>query len=227
MPRDNERAAAAIVPDRHLLARFDDAELRRFVRLHYLPLVRLVYRERLQTSRNLMRRVAPFGRALEVGFGPGFLLPALDQYADKVVAVDIHGESGRVAAMLDRQRIAGVSLMRNSITALAFRDASFDFVISTSVLEHIHALDAALQELSRVVRPGGFLVLGFPVKNRLTDTLFRMVGFAVDEEHPNSHADIITALGRVFRIRQQSHLPNWLPLDLALYSWILCEKPKA
>ncbi|OFW06406.1 MAG: hypothetical protein A3I61_19840 [Acidobacteria bacterium RIFCSPLOWO2_02_FULL_68_18] len=200
--------------------------MRRFVRLHYLPLVRMVYRKRLQTSRGLMRGVTPFRRALEVGFGPGFLLPALAHYAQKVVAVDIHHESGRVAAMLDRQRVTGVLLMRNSITALAFRDASFDFVISTSVLEHIHALDAAVRELSRVVRPGGSLVLGFPMKNRLTDTLFKMVGFAVDEHHPNSHADIIAALGRTFRIRHQSHLPNWLPLDFALYGWVLCEKPK-
>ena len=41
-------------------------------------------------------------------------------------------------------------------------DASFDFVFSNSVLEHIPNLHAVLDEIARVVRPGGRVVATVP-----------------------------------------------------------------
>jgi ubiquinone/menaquinone biosynthesis C-methylase UbiE len=214
-----------VVPDKKLLSPLADPDLQGFVRLHYLPFSRIVYRKRLQIVIDLMNRNAPYQRGLEIGFGPGFLLPALARSCREVVAVDIHEEAGPVGVMLRRQNVTGVSLMRNSISELAFRDASFDLVVSMSVLEHIHRLDAALREIARVVRQHGTVVLGFPVKSRLTDSLFKALGYEPDDLHPNSHASIIGAAGKVFRITGQQHYPEWAPLNVSLYSWITCEKP--
>jgi SAM-dependent methyltransferase len=46
--------------------------------------------------------------------------------------------------------------------ALPFADASFDAVICSEVLEHVPDDLAIFQELTRVLRPGGTLILGTP-----------------------------------------------------------------
>jgi SAM-dependent methyltransferase len=56
-------------------------------------------------------------------------------------------------------------------TALNYADASFDVAYSVSVIEHIPASgDAqAMSELSRVLRPGGLLILTFPFRKQLEE----------------------------------------------------------
>lgn len=46
-----------------------------------------------------------------------------------------------------------------SAGALAFPDASFDTVVSTSMLEHDPAFWDTLREVARVLRPGGHLII--------------------------------------------------------------------
>jgi len=41
------------------------------------------------------------------------------------------------------------------ITSLTFKDASFDLIVSSDVLEHVPRLDLAFTETARVLRPGG------------------------------------------------------------------------
>lgn len=49
-------------------------------------------------------------------------------------------------------------------TRLSFPDNSFDLVYSISVIEHIHGNYAdAVHEMARVLKPGGYLYLTFPV----------------------------------------------------------------
>jgi SAM-dependent methyltransferase len=48
--------------------------------------------------------------------------------------------------------------------ALDFPDASFDLLCSFHVIEHIPALDRALAEMARVVKPGGKVLLVYPAE---------------------------------------------------------------
>ncbi len=48
------------------------------------------------------------------------------------------------------------------LCALDFEDARFDGVLCNEVFEHLPALDRALEEIARVLRPGGFLLSTFP-----------------------------------------------------------------
>lgn len=53
----------------------------------------------------------------------------------------------------------GIDYRREDLTALSFETASFDAVICIGVLMHIPDVEKALQELARVLRPGGYLII--------------------------------------------------------------------
>lgn len=92
------------------------------------------------------------GRVLEVGSGTGLLQDMVADY----VGVDITASS---AAFMRKPFGVG------SATALPFPDNSFDGAFSFWVLEHIARPAAMLDEMRRVVRPGGtiFLVAAYAV----------------------------------------------------------------
>ncbi|MES2625104.1 MAG: class I SAM-dependent methyltransferase [Pseudomonadota bacterium] len=93
-----------------------------------------------------------------------------------------------------------VSGLRNeSITKLSFADASFDFVLSFDVFEHIPEYHKALQECFRVLKPGGRLLFTVPFR---LDNQTNLVRATVDAEgnvqhlmEPEYHGDPISNAG--------------------------------
>jgi SAM-dependent methyltransferase len=71
----------------------------------------------------------------------------------------------------ERQRIAPVP--HQDLACLTFTDASFDVAISNDVFEHLPDLPAALQELARVLKPGGTLLATFPFLPFHAESLIR------------------------------------------------------
>jgi len=49
------------------------------------------------------------------------------------------------------------------LTDLPFDDSSYDFILASAVLEHIHDDKSALKEISRILKPNGIAVLHVPV----------------------------------------------------------------
>ncbi len=52
---------------------------------------------------------------------------------------------------------------------LPYPDATFDFVFSTEVMEHLSNHDAVLHELRRITKPGGAGIHSFPARYRLIE----------------------------------------------------------
>ncbi len=101
------------------------------------------------------------GRWLEVACGTGIVARALAGRADEVVGVDL------TEAMLDVGRRASRSVGLGNVrfevgnaTALDLPDASFDGAVSRFSLHHIPVPGRVTAELARVVRPGGWVVIG-------------------------------------------------------------------
>jgi SAM-dependent methyltransferase len=66
--------------------------------------------------------------------------------------------------------LTNLSFRKEDVRRLSFREGEFDAVISVSVLEHIYPEqggdEAALQEILRVLQPGGELLLTVPCKSK-------------------------------------------------------------
>lgn len=95
-------------------------------------------------------------RVLDAGCGSGGNLTAYTGYGP-VFGVDT--EPGALARAQSRG-FAGVGVA--SLAALPWRDAAFDLVCATDVIEHVEDDVGALRELRRVTAPGGHLLVTVP-----------------------------------------------------------------
>ena len=93
------------------------------------------------------------GRVLDGGCGSGRLLPVLAARDTAAVGLDLEPAMLTVAA-----RRTGVPLVRGDVQLLPFPAAVFDAAVA--VVEFVSDPALAIEELCRVVRPGGRLVIG-------------------------------------------------------------------
>jgi len=94
-------------------------------------------------------------RVLEVGTGEGQVARAIAAaHGATVVGIDPTERQIEVAIA----RGGGPDYHLAGAEQLPFDDASFDAVVCCLVFEHIDAVDAALSEVARVLRPGGRFV---------------------------------------------------------------------
>jgi ubiquinone/menaquinone biosynthesis C-methylase UbiE len=100
---------------------------------------------------------APGERILDVGCGDGFYDRRIADAGATVDAIDARPERVALAARWNPH--LRVRFHHMPAEALAFPDECFDKVVSICVLEHIPDDTAALQEMCRVLRPRGRLVL--------------------------------------------------------------------
>jgi ubiquinone/menaquinone biosynthesis C-methylase UbiE len=100
------------------------------------------------------------GRVLEIGFGTGLNLPHYPRKVHQLTAVDPSaGMTRRARRRIQRSGIT-VDLRAAGGEQLPFDDGAFDCVVSTLTLCSIDAVERALAEVYRVLRPGGrFLFL--------------------------------------------------------------------
>jgi hypothetical protein len=90
-------------------------------------------------------------------------------------------------------------IRNEDITKLTFPDASFAAVMCFEVLEHVPDYRAGLSEISRVIRPGGKLVMTVPFNPRLQEHLVRASlredGTIEHHTEPEYHVDPLSAAG--------------------------------
>jgi SAM-dependent methyltransferase len=107
---------------------------------------------------------------LDLGCGAGRHAFEVYRRGADVVAFDMNpAELRDVAIMFDAMRAAGEApagadarTAAGDATAIPFADASFDCVIAAEVLEHILDDQGAIDELARVLRPGGLAAVTVP-----------------------------------------------------------------
>lgn len=103
----------------------------------------------------------PGRRVLEVGLGYGSLGEAIVRRGAEYHGLDI--ADGPVRMMRHRLAMLGDSggerIVQGSAVAMPFEDATFDYVYSIGCLHHTGALEKSIEEVRRVLVPGGHAVV--------------------------------------------------------------------
>jgi 2-polyprenyl-3-methyl-5-hydroxy-6-metoxy-1,4-benzoquinol methylase len=98
-------------------------------------------------------------KVLELGCGIGYFTRSLATYGAEITAIDISPDLLEVAR---RDCPAeNVSFELQNAYAMTYADKSFDSVVGSSVLHHLE-IDAALNEVHRVLKPGGSIYFTEP-----------------------------------------------------------------
>jgi SAM-dependent methyltransferase len=114
--------------------------------------------------------ISPGDRLLDLGCGGGRHAFEAARRGARVVAMDTdRAELDRVAAIFGGMADAGEipapgsgAAVLGDATLLPFPDGSFDKVIAAEVLEHLPADQAAMNEIARILRPGGMAAVTVP-----------------------------------------------------------------
>jgi SAM-dependent methyltransferase len=179
---------------------------------------RALYAELIRTH------VRPGGRLLDAGCGR-YLEFSRELTDVEVVGVDLESQ-------LETRNRTSPYAIRGDLDRLPFPDESFDTVISRSVVEHLEHPELVFAEFSRVLRPGGKVIISTPNKYDYVSLIAmvtpywfhraavsRVVGVSPDDVFPTLYrANSIGSLGRALRrsglVERQLSAVNHYPVYL-------------
>jgi ubiquinone/menaquinone biosynthesis C-methylase UbiE len=154
------------------------------------------------------------GRVLEIGIGTGLSLPHYPP-VDELVAADPSEPMLRRARRRAAEVGRDIIIVKAPAEQLPFEDASFDTVVSILVLCTVQDQSRALQEIRRVLRPNGRLLLSEHVRSedpkraRWQDRLEPIWGVVANGCHPNRRTlDAIREAGFDVSDVEQGELPG-------------------
>jgi SAM-dependent methyltransferase len=154
----------------------DAATVKAWDENYYHPIAERYYD---QAVANMLRLLGagPGSEVLDAGCGPGVHSIRAARAGCTVMAIDISQTMLNEAR--ERATIAGVasniSFQQADLTKLTLADASYSHVFSWGVIIHIHEADKALDELARVLKPGGRLGLYLTNSRALDHKLERLL----------------------------------------------------
>lgn len=126
---------------------------------------------RLMKVFRIVRKAVPHGSILDIGFGDGSLLESLHDAGYDAAGLDLSAQNIAYTGQEFAARGKRIELRQGDITALPFRDGTFDCVIASEVLEHLDedASVTAVKEVARCLKPGGVFVLTVPAHEKLEE----------------------------------------------------------
>jgi len=98
------------------------------------------------------------GRVLEVGIGSGLNLPRYRSGVDRIIGLDPSPKLLAMAHASARASAMPVELIEGSAEAIPIEDRAVDTVVTTWTMCSVPDVGRALQEMRRVLRPGGRLL---------------------------------------------------------------------
>lgn len=127
-----------------------------------------IYRAKLRPRVRVVERYAEGGVLLDVGCAGGAFLAALRHHGGwRLQGVEVDAASAAFA----RDRY-GLDVYAGTLQEAAFPANTFDVVTLWDVLEHLHDPLPTLVEISRILKPGGVVVVSTPNEKSLDARIF-------------------------------------------------------
>ena len=98
---------------------------------------------------------------LEIGCGPGYSTQKIARMLPKSVKLEA-SEYVAPLVRVAKKNNPKIKIWQEDVYQLKAKDNSYDFIYLLEVLEHLDHPKVALSEIKRVLKPGGFLMLGVP-----------------------------------------------------------------
>ncbi|MFI7060387.1 class I SAM-dependent methyltransferase [Kribbella sp. NPDC050124] len=156
--------------------------------------------EYLATFREDVRRIAEFvpsGRVLEVGCGYGYFLQCAEDAGYDVYGIDLSPTAIKVAS----ERFPGRVFCGTLEEVPEIHEQQYDVIFGSHLIEHVTEPGAFLESASRLLRPGGVIVLVTPnIKSLLARVSGRRwVSFKIPEHvsyyDPTTIAELLRRTG--------------------------------
>ena len=198
----------ALRVDRHILAaQFDDPASPRFER-------RLLYHTALK---KLFAESVKGRRVLDYGCGVGDWGVMLAVEGARVTLLDLSPVAVEVA--LRRARASGVNesvrgFARDASDLSCFADGEFELIFACAAVHHTLKYGHAFEELLRVLKPGGRLVMAEGWGNNPLLDAARRLRWRFGQEPAEAGEGIIFNEGDVERLRQRMRKVEVTPLNL-------------
>lgn len=182
---------------------------------YYQPVIGWAYRARMNVGLRCLPESCD--KLLDVGYGSGLLMPTLAKHARELYGVDIHPRSKEVTEALKRLGVTA-TLSQADAKRLPFPDEQFDVALTFSFLDYVRPVGPYIDEMARVVKRGGKLILGIPKANKLFNHLYKLVGYStVEHLHISSPTDVRLHLKTLPYTFRESGLPRLAPHLLKIY----------
>ncbi len=101
-------------------------------------------------------------KILDVGFGNGAIVAAFARAGATVSGIEVNEHLYKIGVELTKPYGDKVSLELYDGEHFPYPDQTFDYVYSTSVIEHVTYPIQVLREIHRVLKPGGRFYIAFP-----------------------------------------------------------------
>jgi ubiquinone/menaquinone biosynthesis C-methylase UbiE len=171
------------------------------------PIYRMLHRANLET---VTRCVPAAGYVLDVGCGDGVYLK--DLKAEEKVGIDISFTRLRRA----NKASADASLILCSADNLPFSDQVFSTVICSQVLEHMRRLENVIEEVERVTRHKGLIIVGYPHEFILRFLRAMILKPPVQDHIHWLNKSKLSSLFKNSKIILSQNIPDFFPTIIAL-----------
>ncbi len=124
------------------------------------------FRNRYKFVKDRLEKYAPndpqtVGDALNLGTGEGDYDRMVASHCAHLIGCDVNEEDLAHARILNSS-VANLQYELNNALDLSYAENSFDLLVSCEVIEHVGQPEKMVQEMARVIRPGGYAIMTFP-----------------------------------------------------------------
>ncbi len=186
------------------------------IKYYYFPIFGKMYRRRVELA---LGECTGGEKVLEVGFGTGLAFPNLHEMYKEIHGIDLTADIEAVQSVFAPLNIP-LFLEKGDVLNMPYPDNTFDTVLLVSILEHLKPLELekALNEVKRVLKPGGQMVYGTPVEKPFMVFMFRLLGHNIRDEHFSTEKEIAAAAYKIFSKGKVIEMKSIPPIAGTVYT---------